>query len=86
MDTVITTDSTGDYLIQKMGLQDKVRKASYQFDQENPVYIAVSKRSSLGEGIGGFVGAVTEIIKSGEADHIIKQYFSQRDLPLPEYK
>lgn len=86
VDTVIATDSAGDYILQEMKLQDSIEKASYTHNHNNPVYLGISKRSQLAGKKDLLVSVTTEMVQNGEVDKIITRFFLNKGLPVPDYK
>lgn len=75
IDAVIVTESIGDYLLAKSGLGQKIKKASFRYDKEVPVYFAVSKKSPLMSRVHELEDAARQLKQSGRFDQIIHHYF-----------
>lgn len=73
--TVLTTESQGDYLIAMLGLQNKVVKSTYRHDTVNQVYFAISKHSPLHRLVPQFNEAARRLRDNGTFDRIIRDYF-----------
>ncbi len=86
IDTVIYTDGKAFLKLQEIGLEDVVEPAEYHFSKNNPVYIGISKQSELIYRSGEIEETVSKMIDSGEIDSIIQNYFTSRNLCIPEYK
>ncbi len=84
IDTFIITDSSGDYLIHKMGYGDKFEKAIFGYTKNNPVYIGLSKKSHMANHKS--ITIISNMIKSGEIDQVISNFFKKLNLPVPDYK
>ena len=86
IDTYIVTESTGDYLLYQMGELDSIEKADYRYSKENPVYIGFSKKSALIERQDEIIAVIQDVVENGDVDRIIAKYFTDRQLPIPDYK
>ncbi|MCP4137039.1 MAG: amino acid ABC transporter substrate-binding protein [bacterium] len=86
IDSVILTDSEGDYLINKLQITKKVEKAKYGYYEINPVFIGLSKKSSFAGRKKEIITTIENMIKSGEIDSIIQNFFKKSGLPAPDYK
>lgn len=86
IDAFLITDATGDYYVAKEGAQDKIVKARYMYNENNPVFMGFSKKSKLIDKKDAIVSALSQMINNGEVDKIIRNYFSSNGLPLPDYK
>ncbi len=84
IDALIITDSSGDYLIHNMGYEDKFEKAIFGYTKNNPVYIGLSKKSHMANHKS--ITIISTMIKSGEIDKVISNFFKKKNLPVPEYK
>ena len=47
IDTFVTTDTEGDYWLKTLGLQDRITKAPFKFQQLDPIYMGISKKSAF---------------------------------------
>ncbi|WP_421900725.1 substrate-binding periplasmic protein [Maridesulfovibrio sp.] len=74
IDTFITTETVGDYLLHKHGYQDKVEKADYIYSKPLAVYFAVSKKSPLAQRVPELNAALKEMVDSGEVQDIIDRF------------
>lgn len=85
IDAFIMTDSQGDYLIQTLNVQRRIAKAEFVYSKINPVYIGISKKGKLASRQRMVSNLISEMIKSGEIEKIMNNYFIINDLPIPEY-
>lgn len=74
IDTFILTETVGDYLIHKLGYQDKVEKTQYIYREPLSVYFAVSKRSPLAQRIPELEAALHKMVNTGMVQTIINRY------------
>lgn len=81
VDTFITTETVGDYLIARQGLQSLVEKAEYKYSAPLPVYFAVSRKSSLAARVPELSSVLKKMIESGEVDKIINEFIGR---PTPD--
>lgn len=86
IDTAVLTDSTGYELIKKLGLKDQVEQALFGYKKENSVYLGVSRKSVWDAKQKQIQNAFLELKENGRIDEIIIQYYSERDMPVPEYR
>lgn len=82
VDTVIATESQGDYMISHLKLRGKVTKAALRHSEINPVYFAVSKRSPLHSMVPQLKAATQRLRDNGTFDMIIKEYFQNLNKEL----
>lgn len=85
-DVLIHTGFYGTYLVNRLGLQDKVEIAPFKYTKSNPVYIAISKKSELYKQKDSLEKVFTQMKESGEFDRVIHSYFESISMPVPEYK
>ncbi len=76
LDAVISTETNADYLIAIHGLQDQVEKAPYRYDDELPVYFAISKQSPLAAQVPRFSRIVKQLKEKHVFRNIIHEYLS----------
>ncbi|WP_419780707.1 substrate-binding periplasmic protein [Maridesulfovibrio sp.] len=81
IDTFITTETVGDYLHNKLGYQDIIKKAEYKYTAPLAVYFAVSKKSPLAERVPELNAALKEMVESGEVQRIIDRFITGRYPP-----
>lgn len=86
IDALIHTDIYGLHVMQKLELNNRVEVAPFKYTKYNPVYIAISKRSKLIRQKKNIENEFRLMIKSGEVDKIIHNFFSGHGIPIPEYK
>ncbi|WP_229595769.1 substrate-binding periplasmic protein [Pseudodesulfovibrio sediminis] len=83
VDTVIITESIGDYLVADLGLNSRITKATYCHDKAVPVYFAVSRKSPLAARVKELSEAAQRLSESGVFDRIIADYFTQLKTDQP---
>lgn len=86
IDVIIHTDVYGLELMHQLGLQDEVEIAPYKYTEENPVYMAISRKSKLFERKDELEDVFRLMMESGEIDRLIHAYFQSKGLPIPDYK
>ncbi len=86
IDTFIATASHGDYLLHKMGVDDKIEQAEFAYRSENPVYFCLAEKSVWSGRKDRIEKVIREMIESGTADRLITGYFTEHHLPVPAYK
>ncbi len=79
LDAVIITETVGDYLILKDGYHDKIEKAAYKYDQLNPAYLAISKKSPYMQQIREFETIIQQLRDSGRIQGIIDNFISEME-------
>ncbi len=77
IDTLILTETVGDYLRYKLGYQDKVEKADYVYNKPLAVYFAVSKRSPLAQRVPELNAVLKKMLKTGEIQDIIDRFLAK---------
>lgn len=75
IDTVLTTESQGDYLVATLELGHLVTKSSYRHDETVPVYFAVSRHSPLSSRGPELNAAAQRLRDNGTFAAIIQNYF-----------
>lgn len=85
-DALIHTELYGNHLVYNLGLETKVEVAPYKYTQDNPVYIAISKKSKLYERRDELDKVFKRLVVSGEIDTVIRSYFKSIGLPAPVNK
>lgn len=73
--TVIATESQGDYLVAILGLRDIVVKSTYRHDEIVPVHFAVSKGSVLDSMRPQLDEATRRLRDNGTFERIIREYY-----------
>ncbi|NDV18947.1 transporter substrate-binding domain-containing protein [Pseudodesulfovibrio sp. JC047] len=81
INTIIVTESIGDYLIAELHIADKVKKATFRYDSVIPVYFALSKKSSLVQCLPQLLKANRLLKESGAFDRIIDTFFERLHQP-----
>lgn len=74
IDTFIATDTEGDYWIKTMRLQDKIVKSIFKFQQLDPVYMGISKKSQFKNEAKKFGRNLKYLIDHGIVQRIVDQY------------
>ena len=74
IDTFITTDSEGDYWIKTLGLQDRITKAPFKFQQLDPIYMGISKKSAFTGEAKRFGRILKKLVDEGVVQRIIEKY------------
>ena len=74
IDTFITTDTEGDYWIKTLGLQDRITKAPFQFQQLDPIYIGISKKSPFATEADSFGRILKDLVDIGTVQRIFDKY------------
>ncbi|WP_197528785.1 substrate-binding periplasmic protein [Maridesulfovibrio salexigens] len=77
IDTLILTETVGDYLRYKLGYQDTVEKADYVYRKPLAVYFAVSKRSPLAQRVPELNAALKTMVETGEVQDIIDRFLAK---------
>lgn len=86
IDAFIFSEGPGLLEISKMGLNEKIETAEYSYSKVNPVYIGISKKSTFIDQIERIEDILLQLIENGEIDRIIENYYTSKNLPVPEYK
>ena len=81
IDTFITTETVGDYLLSKLNYQDTVKKAEYKYNKPLAVYFSVSKKSPLAARVPELNAALKKMVESGQVKEIINQFISGKYPP-----
>ena len=74
IDTFITTDLEGDYWIKQLGLQDRIIKARFKFQQLDPTYMGISKKSPFAGEAKRFGRILKEMLDKGAVQRIVDEY------------
>ncbi|WP_320172863.1 transporter substrate-binding domain-containing protein [Maridesulfovibrio sp.] len=77
IDTLVLTETVGDYLRYKLGYQDKVEKADYVYNKPLAVYFAISKKSPLAHRVPELNAALKTMLESGEVKTIIDRFLAK---------
>lgn len=78
IDTVIMTESTGEYRLAKLGMDQDIVKADYAHRQQQNVYMVLSKKSVHAHRIDDFNRAMEKLVKAGSMKKIKAEFY--RDL------
>lgn len=74
IDTFITTDTEGDYWIKTLGLQDRIAKAPFKFQQLDPTYMGISKKSAFAAEAKRFGRILKDLVDKGVVQRIVNKY------------
>ena len=74
IDTFITTDLEGDYWIKTLGLQDRITKARFKFQQLDPTYMGISKKSAFAAEAKRFGSILKELVDKGMVQRTVEKY------------
>ena len=76
-DTFIETEVVGDYFIAQEGLTGQFEKAAFRHTNQAPVYLAVSKQSSLAEKLPQIQVILQQLVDEGYPEQMLKKYLAQ---------
>ena len=74
IDTFIATDTEGDYWIKSLGLEDRITKASFKFQQLDPTYMGISKKSALTTEAAKFGRILKDMVGKGLVQRTVEKY------------
>lgn len=74
LDTVLATESEGDYLLLTHGWKAAVRKAPLRFSQQAAVYVGFAKHSPHQDLLPALRRELEALIQSGEVARITARY------------
>ena len=74
IDTFITTETEGDYWIKTLGLQDRITKASFKFQQLDPIYMGISKQSAFAKEAKRFGRILKDLVDQGKVQRLVEKY------------
>jgi polar amino acid transport system substrate-binding protein len=74
IDTFVTTDTEGDYWIKTLGLQDRITKAPFKFQQLDPIYMGISKKSAFATEANRFGRILKDLVDKGVVQRIVDKY------------
>lgn len=77
LDLVIHTESTADYQLSELGLKDKIVKAPYMYQETNPVYFGISKRSFFMEKAAEFASHTRMLLEQGVLKKIKEDFLNR---------
>lgn len=75
LDTVIYSYRSGYMTLLKMGIADQIEPAVYYYNEGNPVYIGISRKSPLLAEKDRIENVVREMVDSGEIETLIKDFY-----------
>lgn len=87
IDATIHTETTGDYEVRRLGLEEKVSKARYAYRKQQDVYLALSKKSPMAHRVDEFNTVVADLVREGVFERIKTQFISATTstvVPQPE--
>ncbi len=76
VDTIISTETYGDYEIRKLGLDDAITKAPYAHREQQNVYMVISKESPFANRLEEFNSVVADLIREGTFNRIKEQFIN----------
>ena len=85
VDAVIYSDGYGYLVLKEMKATEKVVPAEYHFEKNNPVYLGISRKSYLMKHLDIVEPVINSMIRNGEIEIIIKNYYRTRNIPVPCY-
>ena len=74
IDTFLTTNLEGDYWIRKLGLEDRIARASYKLTHLDEIYMTISKRSAFASEAEAFSAVLNNLVKTGAIQKIEDRY------------
>ncbi len=77
LDVIIGKESVMDYFILNEGHKNKIEKAPFQHQNNQAVYLAISKKSNFAKRLPEFNNAMRSIKHEGKIDDIINQYLGK---------
>ena len=86
IDAVIYTESFALLKIKEMGSENFVEPADFSYSKDNPVYFGISRESYLMKHVDKVETVIYNMIRNGEIDTIIENYYKTRNIPVPCYK
>lgn len=72
-DSYVTNDSTGEYLVRKLGFSH-ITKASFGYSEPESGQLGISKRSVLASRVGEIDRILKDMVDSGEVTRILEQF------------
>lgn len=78
IDAFINTETAGDYRIAKLGMSDVIGKAEYVYEEQQDVYMILSKQSPYASRVAEFNEAITDLVEQGQFERIRKEYLSNQ--------
>lgn len=74
VDTVISSEYSGDYRVSRLGLNDVISKADYAYRKEQKVYMVVSKKSVYAKKIDTINSVMEKLLNERVYDHIKQEF------------
>ena len=74
IDTFLTTDLEGDYWVRRLGLENRIAKAPFNFTHLDEIYMAISRKSAFASQSGAFSAALNALVKKGVIQEIESRY------------
>ena len=74
IDTFIDTGTEGDYWIRKLGYEDKVSKAELKFEQLDPIYLGISRKSPVTKRSHEIGRALKALLDDGMVQRLYDKY------------
>jgi polar amino acid transport system substrate-binding protein len=68
---------TENYRLKVEGYSDQIERSTYQYDQPEPVYMTISKKSPLIVSFDKINQVNSQLIKEGVVDRIVNSYYDQ---------
>lgn len=75
VDAIIINEEQGEYMLSKLEIRDEIKKANYSYNDENPRYIGMSKKSAHNKNINLFEIAIKNISDSDKLEQIMNEHF-----------
>ncbi|MEE9589648.1 MAG: transporter substrate-binding domain-containing protein [Hyphomicrobiaceae bacterium] len=77
IDTFVSSESVGDYVIAIEGFGGKFRKAEYYFEKRTESFLTFSKKSPLASAFSEFNKVYEQLLREGVLDEIKSRYFAK---------
>ena len=74
IDTFITTETEGDYWIKTLGLEGRITKVRYKFQQLEPIYFGISKKSAFLKKAKKFGRILKDMTGKGTVQRIVEKH------------
>jgi len=75
INTLIIEEAQGEFLIHKLQIRDRVKKAVFYFQDESYRYVGISKKSRHFKDFKLFNSAMLNISKSGKLNQLIREHY-----------
>lgn len=76
-DAVLASRHEGDFWVKVLELEDRVARAPFSFEQLDPVYMAISKKSPLAGRAGEFGRVLNDLVEKGEFERLLESYMDR---------